>query len=76
MQVRILVSAAGLGFSVRKGEVADLPDDVAESLIAAGYATKLPGVEDARPGKVMAAEKAVGKASRGGGKRDGVRHAG
>lgn len=38
MKVKALVGFAGIGFSVAKGEVADLPKAIAEFVIKMGYA--------------------------------------
>lgn len=38
MRVKAVIGFAGIGFSVASGEVADLPDAIAESAIRAGQA--------------------------------------
>lgn len=46
MKVKALIGFAGIGFSVAKGEVRDLPDAIAESAVMAGHAE---AVSEAKP---------------------------
>lgn len=54
MKVMAKVTFAGIDFCVRSGQVADLPETVAEDVIRAGYAE---AVEDSKPAKKTAKKK-------------------